>query len=279
MHSVIVVGDGAVGTAVAVTLSTLNNIVILAGPRGTPERRSIFSTAGFLNHSAEITHTAIDRIRDRGTVVVALKANSIRNAVSDIRNICAGDLICLSNGMGLDAEWGEFASEVDYAVLSIGFRKTGPFTVNVSDGLVYCSSGGAAAGMFGSSRLSTLEVPDIDTFRWAKWYANSIINPIGALSGLENNRLAGAGLRPLIDILAKEVSQLLPSADALSEGNRILEWLLKNSPNRCSMLQDREKGQPTEIDFLTGLCMKKLPDKCPTALVLISLIKACTVRI
>ncbi len=276
MNSIIVLGDGAVGTAIAVTLSAMNKDVILAGPRGTPERRRLCSTVGYLSQSAEITHTAIDRITHRGKVVVALKAFSIKNAVSYMKNFCVGTPICLSNGMGLNEEWGESISEIEYAVLSIGFRKTGPFTVSTSDGLLYCSKGGEAAELFASSLISPCEVLDIDTFRWAKWYANSIINPIAALSGLANNRLKGAGLRPLIDTLSLEVSQLLPTDDALTEGNRILEWLLENSPNRCSMLQDREKGQKTEIEFLTGLCREKLPDRCPTANTLISLIEAST---
>ena len=274
MNSIIVLGDGAVGTSLAVTLSAKNEDVILVGPRGTPERRRTYSTVGYLEQSAEITHTAIDRITKRGTVLVALKAFSIKKAVPDIKKICEGTPICFSNGMDLGEEWGDSDSDVEYAVLSIGFRKTGPLTVDTSDGLLYCSKGGETAELFASLQIPLCEVSDIDTFRWAKWYANSIINPIAALAGLENNRLTGAGLRPLIDLLAKEVAQLLPPGDALGEGNRILEWLLVNSKNRCSMLQDRENGKTTEIDFLTGLCRKKLPDKCPTAQVLISLLKA-----
>jgi ketopantoate reductase len=117
-------------------------------------------------------------------------------------------------------------------------------------------------------------VDNIDEVRWAKWYANSIINPIGALTGLANNRIVSARLRPIIDSLSRELSQIMPSGEALDRGNRLLEWLLKNSSNRCSMLQDMEKGLPTEISFLTGLCEKKLQGRCPTASVLVSLIRA-----
>ncbi|MCK5131108.1 MAG: ketopantoate reductase family protein [Candidatus Sabulitectum sp.] len=269
----VVVGDGAVGIAVAVALSGSDGEVILAGPRGTPEKKRVFSTEGHLRLSAEILHTAIDRISAGESVIVALKAYSIRDAVPDIKEISNGKVICLSNGMGLDEEWGDLAGRVEYSVLSMGFRKTDPITVLTTDGVVYCEPGSAAAGIFASSRMSVEEVGDISELRWAKWYANSIINPIGALTGLENNRIVEAGLRPLIDKLSREIAVLMPSRRALAEGRRILEWLLEHSSNRCSMLQDIEKGLPTEIDFLTGLRETGSRIECPVTSQLVSEIK------
>ncbi|MCD4708738.1 MAG: hypothetical protein K8S62_13475 [Candidatus Sabulitectum sp.] len=274
MLSPIVVGDGAVGTAVAVALSGPRGKVVLAGPRGTPEKNRVFVTEGYLSKSAEVFHTSIDRIPPGEFVIVALKAFSIRDAVPHIRKICNGKLICLSNGMGLGEEWGELAEEVEYVVLSMGFRKTGPTTALTTDGIVYCETCGRAAGIFTASGIPVEEVTDINELRWAKWYANSIINPIGALTGIENNRLIRAGLYPLIEKLSSEISAIMPSRRALAEGQRILEWLLEHSSNKCSMLQDIERGLPTEIDFLTGLCTKRLKDKCPTASILVSLVEA-----
>ena len=270
---VVVVGDGAVGTAVAVALSGSHGKVILAGPRGTPEKKRVFSTEGYLRLSAEILHTAIDRISTRAVVIVALKAFSLQGAVPDIKEISNGKVICLSNGMALDKEWGELASKVEYSVLSMGFRKTDPITVLTTDGVVYCEPGSAAAGIFARSRMAVEEVANISELRWAKWYANSIINPIGALTGLENNRIVEAGLRPLIDKLSREIAALMPSHRALAEGRRILEWLLEHSSNKCSMLQDIECGMPTEIDFLTGMRETESRIECPVTSRLVSEIK------
>ncbi len=270
----IVVGDGAVGTAIAVALSAVSGEVILAGPPGTPGNRRVFSTEGELCQSAEIFHTAIDRIPGRGQVIAALKAFTIRDAAPHIREICDGRVICLSNGMGLSEEWGDLAGEVEYAVLSMGFRKIDPTTVLTTDGVVYCETCGEATGVFKPSGIPVREVTNINETRWAKWYANSIINPVAALSGLENDKLIEAGLRPLIEKLSLEVSEIMPSEEALIQGRSVLEWLLEYSSNKCSMLQDIEKGLPTEIDFLTGLCEKRLRDKCPAASILVSLVKA-----
>ncbi len=273
MSSIIVVGDGSVGTAVAIALSACGGEVILAGPPGTPEKRRLFTVEGRFCQSAEILHTSIERVSFRGPVIAALKAFSIRGAVPHIENFIHGKIICLSNGMGLGKEWGKLAGEVEYAVLSMGFRKTDPTTVLTTDGIVFCQAGGEAAGVFTPSRIPVKEVEDIGELRWAKWYANSIVNPVGALSGLENNRIAESGLRPLIDKLSREISVLMPSRRALVEGQRILEWLLEHSSNKCSMLQDIERGLPTEIDFLTGLCETGSGGECPVAKQLVSDIK------
>ncbi|MEA3265743.1 MAG: ketopantoate reductase C-terminal domain-containing protein [Candidatus Fermentibacteria bacterium] len=277
MTDIVVVGHGAVGITVAVALSSSSRKVILAGPRGTPERRQLFTAGGYINRSVEILHTAIDRVSHRAVVVSALKAFSIRNAASDVKRISNGKIICLSNGMNLEEEWGDLAGEVEYGVLSMGFRKTGQSSVSTTRGFIYGSACGVIAGLFRNSDIPFQEVAEINDFRWAKWYANSIINPIAALAVLENNKLIDAGLLPLITGLSLEVSRLMPTGESRVAGEDMLTWLLENSSNRCSMLQDVEKGVPTEIDFLTALCEKRLPGQCPRASVLTSLVKARTV--
>ncbi len=276
MSTLVVVGDGAVGTAVAVALSSLFKEVILAGPPGTVEKRSVFSVKGIHHQSADILHTSIDRIAGKGYVVAALKAYAIKDTVKYIERFSTGKILCLSNGMGLEDEWAHLSPSIQYSVLSMGFRKTSSSTVLVSDGAIYCEKGDDIALLFGQSWMRVCEVNSIKDFRWAKWFANSIINPIGALVGLENNKLIEAGLKRLIVDLSSELAQLMPNKESLIEGRNILQWLLKNSPNRCSMLQDYENGSPTEIEFLTGLREKKLQNKCPVTSVLVSLIKAGT---
>jgi len=274
MPPIVVVGDGSVGTAVAVALSCSGKEVILAGSPGTSAEKKTFVADGFIRRSAMLVHTGLDAVGSASTVVTALKAFDTGSAASLIKHICEGEIISLSNGMGLEKEWGDLAERVKYGVLSMGFRKVSSTRVFTTAGVLFCERGGVAADIFGSSGIPVEEVDNIDDIRWAKWYANSIINPIGALTGLANNRIVGAGLRPLINRLSRELSPVMPSGEALAGGNRLLEWLLEHSSNRCSMLQDVEKRLPTEISFLTGLCEKKLHDRCPTASVLVSLVKA-----
>lgn len=276
MLSLIIVGDGAVGMAVAVALSPFYDEVILAGPPGTKEERQVFSSEGYLCGSCEFLHTSIEKIKKKGTVIVALKAFAISDALSNIDEFSDGEILCLSNGMGLEEQWSHLAPRVRYAVLSMGFRKTSPSSVLITEGALYCEKDGEAAKIFKSSGMPVVEVTGIDDMRWAKWYANSIINPIAALTGLANNKLMQAGLNRVILSLSSELAELMPSADSLSNGEQLLKWLLTNSSNRCSMLTDIENGLATEIDYMTGLCEKKLQGKCPTASILVSLIKSKT---
>lgn len=271
---IVVVGDGAVGIAVAVALSASGLSVTLAGPPGTAEKRQTFTLEGYFSESAELFHTAIDAVLLKAPVIVALKAYSIRDAVPDISRIFNGNILCLSNGMDLAGQWAELSDKVKYSVLSIGFNKVETNVVLTSKGSIFCQSNSFELNLFEKSIFPVIETENVNDIRWVKWYANSIINPIGALSGRANDKIISAGLLPLITRLSLELSSFMPSQKLIIEGNKLVEWLLKNSTNRCSMLQDIENGRPTEIDFLTGLCEKRLQNNCPTASILVSLIKS-----
>jgi len=270
-----VVGDGAVGKAAAVALS-VNCTVVLVGPPGTPESFLPINVSGDRPLTASIRHSGLDTVKGPVTVVAALKAYDISEAVPFIRRFSAGPIVCLSNGMGLEEEWGSMAPKIEYAVLTAGFTNTGPSTVTAVPGSIYCSSGGVAEHLFSNTFLNMVPVPDIEAVRWAKWYANSIINPLGALAGIPNDQLRNSKSGLLIGELEKELAPLMPSGSSLEKGREMLNWLLDHSPNRCSMLQDIEAGRETEIDFLTGFCVKKLRDRCPAASRVVNLVKSRT---
>ncbi len=266
-------GDGAVGTAVAVALFSKYRNIFLAGPPGTTPEEKHFSVKGVFNSEALIEHIPIGLIPDSvDCVVLALKAFDIKNVVPVLaeRNNCK--FICLSNGMGFDNYLKKLS--VEYAVLSMGFNRLSCSAIDTSPGSLFCEIGSEIASIFKNSSIPVVEVLDIAEYRWCKWYANSIINPIAALTGLANNQLLESGLKDLIASLSVELEKLMPSEKSILQGKQLLNWLLKNSTNKCSMLQDLEKENSTEIDYLTGLVVNNLPGRCPTALNLVTLIKA-----
>lgn len=264
MNRVTVVGDGAVGTAAAVALSRKYSVV-LAGPPGTRPGMFQCRCSGFFSGSVDLLRVPLGADIEPSTVVCALKAFDIRMAVPFIRRISMGASVCLSNGMGLSSQWGELAGDVEYSILTMGFLRTAPGAVEVTNGIMTCAEGSRAAVLFGETAFPVSEVWNIQDARWAKWYANSVINPIGALTGLPNNRLAGSELGWMIEPLEGELALLMPSSESLAEGRKMLRWLLENSTNRCSMLQDIEAGGKTEIDYLTGLCLKNGESRSPIA--------------
>lgn len=273
MDRVIVAGDGAVGIAAAVALSSSRRAV-LAGPPGTRTGMKRFIVEG--QGEAELPHTGIDAVEVRGDVVTALKAYSIREAAPFISRFLNGRVVCLSNGMGLEEEWGAVAPMVEYAVLTAGFRKTSETSVSMTPGELYCSEGGMTEALFSDTFISATPVMDMETVRWAKWYANSIINPLGALSGLPNDMVCTSSMARYIEPLRRELARVMPSREAVKKGDEMLTWLLRHSSNRCSMLQDLEQGRETEISFLTGYAVNELRGRCPAASKIVGMVESRT---
>lgn len=271
MHSITVVGDGAVGTAVAVALSS-KYPVVLAGPPGSGSETERFSVTGALEASAELQHMPINRITDRSLVIAALKSFDIAGAVPFISRFAEGRPICLSNGMGLESAWGNLFPQVDYAVLTAGFRKTSAETVTVTPGEFFCTPDSMCIDLFSDLFVPVHVTECIEDIRWAKWYTNSIVNPLGALTGLSNNLLESSEMGHLIPVLEKELKAFAPSEQAVQLGRDMLRWILKHSSNRCSMLQDLDAGNRTEIDFLTGRAVHF----SPAARMLSNMVKART---
>lgn len=264
-------GNGAVGTAAAVALSASYEVV-LAGPPGTHQSETLHMVEGL--GEAVIPRTAIDRIQEPSTVVAALKAFDIGAAVPFIADFCRGRLLCLSNGLGLEKEWGLLSNSVEYAVLTAGFLKTGEYSVAFTGGKVLCRRNGLAERLFRGSFICTESCEDMEEARWAKWYANSVINPLGALAGVANYRLRESQMGSLIQPLQAELEMIMPSETSILLGRRILNDLLDNSRNYCSMLQDLEAGRTTEIDYLTGYCLKIPGSRCPVASKIVGMVKA-----
>jgi 2-dehydropantoate 2-reductase len=102
---------------------------------------------------------------------------------------------------------------------------------------------------------------EIVSFLWAKVLYNAPLNPVGALLGLHYGALAAdADLRTLMDAIideahavatARGVALRWPAAAAFRD-----EFYGRLVPatfdHRSSMLQDLERGRPTEIDAING---------------------------
>jgi len=150
--------------------------------------------------------------------------------------------------------------------------------VEISEGDLIVSSGGSASDLFTESFLHIVPTFEMEIVRWSKWLVNSVINPLGALSGLRNNQLLKAGLGTAIDTLTAELSGVIPAEmrDAASvKAGEVMDFLLESQPNKCSMLQDILSGRRTEIDYLTGLYKRKLKeDECPSAAIIFDLVSA-----
>ncbi len=111
-------------------------------------------------------------------------------------------------------------------------------------------------------------VQNIEEYVWLKTVINSAINPIAALAEVKNGQLKNPELNEELMNLCKESSTIAKSnginlpLDPWEEINKIID---KTSDNKCSMLQDLENNQETEIDAINGELIRiarKLSIKC-----------------
>jgi 2-dehydropantoate 2-reductase len=104
-------------------------------------------------------------------------------------------------------------------------------------------------------------VADPDGLLWGKLAINAAINPLTALLGVENGALLERpAARVLLRELACETAAVaaalgirLPQADPAAAAESVAQ---KTAANRSSMLQDIERGAPTEIDAICGAIVR-----------------------
>jgi len=113
------------------------------------------------------------------------------------------------------------------------------------------------------SGLRTLRVDDVYPELLKKLVVNAVINPLTAILGERNGRiLENLSLQPLIDqiieeciIAIKELGIVMSFEDLRMSVNDIAA---ATALNKSSMLQDIEKGRPTEIDYINGVISRIL---------------------
>ncbi|MCK4671212.1 MAG: hypothetical protein KAT47_01630 [Candidatus Aegiribacteria sp.] len=274
---VVIWGDGAVGTGLAVALSRSLDVVLI-GPSGCGRGRIRLESTGEFSGEAAVDKLEAGDDVDGKYCVVAVKAFDLKDVASLAESSTSNRCICFTNGMSLEAEWGHsWNNRVEPAVLTAGFYLMNQRFVDTAPGSLIVSSGGSARSLFKDCGIPIEITDNIEIVRWAKWLVNSVINPLGALVGVRNNCLRPAGLSSLINKLFLELVQVIPfdyREAAEEEASVMLDFLLSSSGNRSSMLQDIDANRRTEIDFLTGLHEKRLPGKCPAAAAVTDLIRA-----
>ena len=97
---------------------------------------------------------------------------------------------------------------------------------------------------------------------WYKLLANATICPLGAILHTENgNILDNPSTTRIFDAILDEgitlAKHLVPHGDFSASREFILKIIKKTQNNKCSMLQDIERGRRTEIDFINGFIVQE----------------------
>ena len=121
--------------------------------------------------------------------------------------------------------------------------------------------GGLLAYLRGAA-FELYTVPDIDKLLWSKVVVNAGINPLTALLRQPNGFLAeDERARAVMQAAASEAEAVALSlgvelGERGDSAEKTLQIARATATNRSSMLQDIERGAPTEIDAITGAIIR-----------------------
>ncbi len=281
---VAIIGPGAVGLVLAVRLALAPDKPKVTLIDHRPDRAARLSAKPIRLHTPTGDLEARIPIRTAPTerpdlVILATKAYAAR-AAAKMAAPWIGDLpvLTIQNGLGV-AE--EVADELPRADVVTGVIYMGAHVVsegeinNVARGSVFLGypkppPGGVDARV-PLLRAMALRLAGVDGFAlveadmtpivWGKLILNAAINPVAALAGEPNGRIAErASLRALAQAIADE-GEAVARAEGialryLSAAAEVLEVVRQTADNRCSMLQDLDAGRLTEIDYLNGAIVR-----------------------
>jgi 2-dehydropantoate 2-reductase len=281
----VVLGAGATGSLFGARLAAAGETVLLVGRRE--------HVAAIRAHGLAIEGTAPGRFRleaaerlpSTGTfdlVLVTVKSFDLPGAsVALGRSLAATPTALLGNGLGIERTalhglqeggWDRPERFVVRAVHTVPATLLGPGRVRASGSGEVLVPAPESAGpaertvrllldLFGRVGIPVRATPNFERELWRKAIVNAAINPLTALHGVVNGRLAEPPLQAEAGQLLAEAVQVAQAAGmAISpeEATADLARVVRaTAENRSSMLQDLERGRPTEIDAISGEILRR----------------------
>jgi len=207
-------------------------------------------------------------------VFFCIKAKDLSDAALECSHLLSpeGVAVLMANGLGHVESLAEagmtrsLVASVTYGLCpdkkgvveergSGGLIRVGPISTKVSTQASFAEAR-ALSGLLQEAGLRSQAVEEGIPLMWKKAMLNAGLNPVCALLGQENGMLPESSSFALSIEAAKEVIEVAKVAGVdLSESDpeRLLRDLCRDTAsNRCSTLQDLERGQQTEMDWICG---------------------------
>jgi len=197
--------------------------------------------------------------------LVLVKSWQTRRAAQQLAECLAEDglALTLQNGVGNREELARQLGEnrVALGVTTAGATLLGPGRVRpAGEGVISLGAHprlAPLAGLLRSAGFVVENAPDANVLLWGKLVINAAINPITALLDMTNGELLQRGsAHALLKSAAREAAAVavaqgvsLPYPDPVVTAETIAR---RTAGNRSSMLQDVQRGAPTEIDAICG---------------------------
>lgn len=270
-HPVLIVGTGAMACLFAARLSAAGCQVTMLGTwrEGLEALRRHGVIVDHPNGSqntypVQATDNPAECSGARSALVL-VKSWQTGRAAQHLETCLAADGIALTlqNGMGNREKLASVlgAQRVALGVTTIGANLLGPGKVRpAGDGVISLSVHSRLESLMSTLRnagFSVENAPDPDALLWGKLVINAAINPLTALLSVPNGALLERPTaRALMVSAAREAAAVataqglhLPYSDPVGAVETIAS---RTAANRSSMLQDVQRGAPTEIDAICG---------------------------
>jgi len=287
---VVVFGAGSLGSLVGGVLARRHDVTLVGrAPHVEAVRADGLCVEG---EASFVVHPSATTDGDGLTAdlaVVTVKSFDTGRAAAALATGDVGAVLSLANGMGNEAT---LAEQLDAPVvagatalgatleapgrvawLGRGRTTVGPWT----DG-----AGRAARRAGGALRVAGLPTTVTDAVRrhlWEKLAANAAINPITALAGVRNGRVAESPLAGTAATAARETARAARHAGVDLSDERAVETAARvaraTAKNRSSMARDLEAGRRTEVDAINGHVVDEIgAERAPVNAALAALVHA-----
>jgi 2-dehydropantoate 2-reductase len=235
---------------------------------------------------------AVGQATPADVVIVTVKSYDTRASVNALRPYWTDAVfLSLQNGLGNVELLAERAARVLGGVTYQGVTFLRPGAIEhagAGDTVLGCFRGvtradaDAVAGAFRESGIPTTVTEDVETTLWRKAVVNACFNPLTGLLHARSGALAD--VLPLVEcstLIVEEAAAVAQGCGVTLDRAELLERVrsvsVATAQNKSSMLQDIQKGRPTEIDAINGAVVRLGAERgmsCPVNRVLTLLVKA-----
>ncbi len=270
-ESLLIVGSGAMAGLYAARLAAHADVTMLgswAAGLSAIQKRGIRLEEDGHRSTVRVRATAqAAECRGAALALVLVKSFQTDQAAERLAACLApgGLAVTLQNGLGnrerLAARLG--AQRVALGVTTDGATLLGPGHIRAGGrGTTTLPDDERCSGLAALLRRGGFQVArasDVDALAWGKAVVSAGINPLAALLRLPNGALLEPQRQGAWQVAAEAARETAAVAGALGlqlpfadPVERVAEVARATAANRSSMLQDIERGRPTEIDAICG---------------------------
>jgi 2-dehydropantoate 2-reductase len=282
---IIVLGAGAVGSLLGAWLQEGGHSVLLVArpDHVTAVQDRGLEISGPRPRLVRIgAASAIPPQAEADLVLVTTKTFDLERAVTDLTHaLPPRPVLFLQNGLGIlplarnllrSGGWADPAPYAVRGVNSIPATWVGPGEVRETGmGEVLLPVPGEAGPAAGAAHLFRMlldgtgvpveAVPEFEREVWRKALVNAAINPVTAARGIPNGKLLEEPMRTeALRLLGEALAVARAAGFGFTSEEVTLDFervVRATASNRSSMLQDLDRGRPTEIDAISGEILRE----------------------